>query len=84
VLLLLLFFVDGKIKIIPNNSLLAGNKISTQTGIGTGIAIAGVATYSYIKAKMEEEKRVSFILEYSNKHEYSRLIFVFGLQVALC
>ncbi|PKU64917.1 Triose phosphate/phosphate translocator TPT, chloroplastic [Dendrobium catenatum] len=35
-----------------------GNKISTQTGIGTCIAIAGVAIYSYIKAKMEEEKRV--------------------------
>ncbi|KAH7682241.1 solute carrier family 35 member E1 protein [Dioscorea alata] len=33
-----------------------GNKISTQTGIGTCIAIAGVAIYSYIKAKMEEEK----------------------------
>jgi len=38
---------------------LAGNKISTQTGIGTCIAIAGVALYSFIKAKMEEEKRVS-------------------------
>uniref|UniRef100_A0A1D1YFA4 Triose phosphate/phosphate translocator, chloroplastic n=1 Tax=Anthurium amnicola TaxID=1678845 RepID=A0A1D1YFA4_9ARAE len=34
-----------------------GNKISTQTGIGTCIAIGGVALYSYIKAKMEEEKR---------------------------
>lgn len=44
------------------NFLLAGNKISTQTGIGTGIAIAGVALYSYIKAKMEEEKRVSSML----------------------
>jgi hypothetical protein len=39
---------------------LTGNKISTQTGIGTSIAIAGVAMYSYIKAKIEEEKRVSF------------------------
>jgi len=36
-----------------------GNKISTQTGIGTAIAIAGVALYSLIKARMEEEKRVS-------------------------
>ncbi|XP_043688551.1 triose phosphate/phosphate translocator, chloroplastic isoform X3 [Telopea speciosissima] len=34
-----------------------GNRISTQTGIGTAIAIAGVAIYSYIKAKIEEEKR---------------------------
>ncbi|XP_062013082.1 triose phosphate/phosphate translocator TPT, chloroplastic [Rosa rugosa] len=34
-----------------------GNKISTQTGIGTAIAIAGVAIYSYLKAKIEEEKR---------------------------
>ena len=38
---------------------MAGNKISTQTGIGTAIAIAGVAMYSLIKANMEEEKRVS-------------------------
>ena len=43
--------------------LASGNKISTQTGIGTVIAIAGVAIYSYIKAKMEEEKRVSFHLK---------------------
>lgn len=34
-----------------------GNKISTQTGIGTVVAIAGVAIYSYLKAKIEEEKR---------------------------
>ncbi|KAL3501502.1 hypothetical protein ACH5RR_035951 [Cinchona calisaya] len=34
-----------------------GNKISTQTGIGTVIAIAGVAIYSLIKAKLEEQKR---------------------------
>lgn len=36
----------------------AGNKISTQTGIGTAIAIAGVAIYSLIKANIEEQKRV--------------------------
>ncbi|KAL8230014.1 hypothetical protein R6Q57_014914 [Mikania cordata] len=35
-----------------------GNKISTQTGIGTAIAIAGVAIYSLIKANIEEQKRV--------------------------
>ncbi|KAJ4960443.1 hypothetical protein NE237_020353 [Protea cynaroides] len=34
-----------------------GNRISTQTGIGTFIAIAGVAVYSLIKANMEEQKR---------------------------
>ncbi|KAH9708036.1 triose phosphate/phosphate translocator TPT [Citrus sinensis] len=33
------------------------NKISTQTGIGTAVAIAGVAIYSLIKANMEEGKR---------------------------
>lgn len=43
----------------------AGNRISTQTGIGTCIAIAGVALYSYIKAQMEEEKRVSSYLTIS-------------------
>jgi len=76
--------VDAKIKIIPNNSLLAGNKISTQTGIGTAVAIAGVATYSYIKAKLEEEKRVSSILEYLNQQKYAYFIFAFGLQAAVC
>ncbi|CAJ2672230.1 unnamed protein product [Trifolium pratense] len=34
-----------------------GNTIYTQTGIGTAIAIAGVAVYSLIKANMEEQKR---------------------------
>lgn len=34
-----------------------GNRISTQTGIGTAIAIAGVALYSLIKARLEEEKK---------------------------
>lgn len=41
-------------------TLFAGNKISTQTGIGTAIAIAGVAIYSLIKANIEEKKRVIF------------------------
>jgi hypothetical protein len=30
-----------------------GNTITTQTGIGTSIAIAGVALYSFMKAKIE-------------------------------
>ncbi|PRQ40663.1 putative triose phosphate/phosphoenolpyruvate translocator, sugar phosphate transporter [Rosa chinensis] len=34
-----------------------GNRISTQTGIGTAIAIAGVAIYSLIKANLEEQKK---------------------------
>ncbi|XP_011027772.1 PREDICTED: triose phosphate/phosphate translocator, chloroplastic-like isoform X1 [Populus euphratica] len=46
-----------RVFVIGFSILVFGNKISTQTGIGTGIAIAGVAIYSYIKAKMEEEKR---------------------------
>ncbi|CAI5991167.1 unnamed protein product [Closterium sp. NIES-64] len=33
-----------------------GNTISQQTGIGTTIAIAGVAAYSFLKAR-EQEKR---------------------------
>ena len=45
------FFTDG----YKN---MAGNRISTQTGIGTAIAIAGVAIYSLIKANIEEQKRV--------------------------
>jgi hypothetical protein len=42
---------------IVDHMLSAGNKISTQTGIGTAVAIGGVALYSFIKAKLEEEKR---------------------------
>ncbi|XP_068664847.1 triose phosphate/phosphate translocator TPT, chloroplastic [Aristolochia californica] len=46
-----------RVFVIGFSIIVFGNKISTQTGIGTTIAIAGVALYSYIKAKMEEEKR---------------------------
>ncbi|CDO99491.1 unnamed protein product [Coffea canephora] len=46
-----------RVFVIGFTILVFGNKISTQTGIGTVIAITGVATYSYIKAQMEEEKR---------------------------
>ncbi|THU53474.1 hypothetical protein C4D60_Mb10t14810 [Musa balbisiana] len=46
-----------RVFVIGFSIIVFGNKISTQTGIGTCIAIGGVALYSYIKAKMEEEKR---------------------------
>lgn len=46
-----------RVFVIGFSIIVFGNKISTQTGIGTCIAIAGVALYSFIKAKMEEEKR---------------------------
>ncbi|KAJ6853651.1 triose phosphate/phosphate translocator, chloroplastic [Iris pallida] len=46
-----------RVFVIGFSIVIFGNRISTQTGIGTCIAIAGVALYSYIKAKMEEEKR---------------------------
>ncbi|KAL4204737.1 hypothetical protein AMTRI_Chr01g133530 [Amborella trichopoda] len=46
-----------RVFVIGFSILVFGNKISLQTGIGTVIAIAGVAIYSFIKAKMEEEKR---------------------------
>ncbi|GMH05472.1 hypothetical protein Nepgr_007312 [Nepenthes gracilis] len=46
-----------RVFVIGFSILVFGNKISTQTGVGTCIAIAGVAIYSFIKAKMEEEKR---------------------------
>ena len=48
----------------------AGNKISTQTGIGTGIAIAGVALYSIIKAKIEEDKKVNSLFCHFLKNLY--------------
>ncbi|GJN06585.1 hypothetical protein PR202_ga24329 [Eleusine coracana subsp. coracana] len=49
-----------RVFVIGFSIIVFGNRITTQTGIGTSIAIAGVAMYSYIKAQIEEEKRVSF------------------------
>lgn len=46
-----------RVFVIGFSIIVFGNRISTQTGIGTSIAIGGVAIYSYIKAKIEEEKR---------------------------
>jgi solute carrier family 35 protein E1 len=46
-----------RVFVIGFSIIVFGNRITTQTGIGTTIAIAGVAMYSYIKAKIEEEKR---------------------------
>ncbi|XP_078174515.1 glucose-6-phosphate/phosphate translocator-like protein isoform X1 [Carex rostrata] len=46
-----------RVFVIGFSIVIFGNRISTQTGIGTCIAIAGVAMYSYIKAQIEEEKR---------------------------
>ncbi|PWA75296.1 hypothetical protein CTI12_AA244760 [Artemisia annua] len=46
-----------RVFVIGFSIIVFGNKISTQTAIGTSIAIAGVAMYSLIKAKIEEEKR---------------------------
>ncbi|XP_071721439.1 triose phosphate/phosphate translocator, chloroplastic-like [Rutidosis leptorrhynchoides] len=46
-----------RVFVIGFSIIVFGNKISTQTAIGTSIAIAGVAMYSVIKAKIEEEKR---------------------------
>ncbi|XP_021910182.1 triose phosphate/phosphate translocator, chloroplastic-like [Carica papaya] len=46
-----------RVFVIGFSIIVFGNKISTQTGIGTAIAIAGVAMYSLIKANMEEQKR---------------------------
>lgn len=46
-----------RVFVIGFSIIIFGNRISTQTAIGTSIAIAGVAIYSFIKAKMEEEKR---------------------------
>lgn len=46
-----------RVFVIGFSIIVFGNRISTQTGIGTIIAIAGVAIYSLIKANMEEQKR---------------------------
>ncbi|XP_024987808.1 triose phosphate/phosphate translocator, chloroplastic-like [Cynara cardunculus var. scolymus] len=46
-----------RVFVIGFSIIVFGNRISTQTGIGTAIAIAGVAIYSLIKANLEEKKR---------------------------
>eukprot|EP00250_Pteridium_aquilinum_P016874 c23337_g1_i1 orf=320-1639(+) len=46
-----------RVFVIGFSIIVFGNKISTQTAIGTSIAIAGVAIYSYFKAQMEEAKK---------------------------
>ncbi|CAA6661085.1 unnamed protein product [Spirodela intermedia] len=46
-----------RVFVIGFSIIVFGNRISTQTGIGTAVAIAGVAMYSFIKAQIEEEKR---------------------------
>ncbi|KAG2615595.1 triose phosphate/phosphate translocator, chloroplastic-like [Panicum virgatum] len=46
-----------RVFVIGFSIIVFGNKVTTQTGIGTSIAIAGVALYSFMKAKIEEEKR---------------------------
>lgn len=46
-----------RVFVIGFSIIVFGNKISTQTGIGTAIAIAGVAIYSLIKAQLEEAKK---------------------------
>ncbi|CAH1417057.1 unnamed protein product [Lactuca virosa] len=46
-----------RVFVIGFSIIVFGNRISTQTGIGTAIAIAGVAMYSLIKANLEEQKK---------------------------
>ncbi|KAM0867974.1 hypothetical protein ACQ4PT_041639 [Festuca glaucescens] len=46
-----------RVFVIGFSIIVFGNRITTQTGIGTCIAISGVALYSVIKAKIEEEKK---------------------------
>ncbi|KAI3720181.1 hypothetical protein L6452_21094 [Arctium lappa] len=51
-----------RVFVIGFSIIVFGNRISTQTGIGTAIAIAGVAMYSLIKANLEEKKRLDGIV----------------------
>lgn len=46
-----------RVFVIGFSIVIFGNRISTQTGIGTAIAIVGVAIYSFIKAQIEEAKK---------------------------
>nr|XP_043626679.1 triose phosphate/phosphate translocator, chloroplastic-like [Erigeron canadensis] len=46
-----------RVFVIGFSIIVFGNRISTQTGIGTAIAIAGVAMYSVIKANLEDKNK---------------------------
>ncbi|KAL6349921.1 hypothetical protein AAG906_002028 [Vitis piasezkii] len=46
-----------RVVVIVLSTIVFGNKITTQTAIGTAIAITGVAIYSLIRANMEEENQ---------------------------
>ncbi|GBG67579.1 hypothetical protein CBR_g708 [Chara braunii] len=46
-----------RVFVIGSSILFFGNRISLATGIGTAVAIAGVATYSILKAQSAEKKR---------------------------
>lgn len=48
-----------RVFVIGFSIIVFGNRISTQTGIGTAIAIAGVAMYSLIKANIEEKRKAA-------------------------
>ncbi|XP_028099656.1 triose phosphate/phosphate translocator, chloroplastic isoform X1 [Camellia sinensis] len=65
-----------RVFVIGFSIIVFGNKISTQTGIGTCIAIAGVAIYSFIKAKLEEEKRVSPSEIFSNMLQFDKTFII--------
>jgi solute carrier family 35 protein E1 len=45
-----------RVFVIGFSIIVFGNKISTQTGVGTVVAIAGVAVYSLLKAQLQQEK----------------------------
>jgi solute carrier family 35 protein E1 len=51
------YHLYNQVFVIGFSIIVFGNKISTQTGTGTAIAIGGIGIYSYIKAKLEEDKR---------------------------
>ncbi|KAL9668692.1 hypothetical protein QQ045_006230 [Rhodiola kirilowii] len=70
-----------RVFVIGFSIIVFGNKISTQTGIGTAIAIAGVAAYSVIKARIEEDKRVSFNY-YPLKLVFTRIRSILDAQVS--
>jgi len=46
-----------RVFVIVFSIIVFGNRISTQTTIGTSIAIAGVSIYSFIEGRLEEEKK---------------------------
>ena len=69
--------VGKRIFVIGFSILAFGNKISTQTAVGSAIAIAGASAYGIIKAKYAEKKTAGLLPIPNTAYIYIRSIHLF-------